>query len=142
MLSFQIVLALWLCLISRQGLASELVVIVHPSNPVKNISASKAANLFLIPGATWSDGSPVIPIDLRQPTAPRSDFYLTVSGKNSSLIKTYWARAIFTGTGYPPAEFNTTADVVKYVSETPGAIGYIPKESLTEQVKVVLNIHQ
>jgi hypothetical protein len=40
-------------------------------------------------------------------------------------IKAYWQKQIFSGRGVPPEEKKSDEEVLKYVTENPGAVGYI-----------------
>ena len=44
----------------------------------------------------------------------------------------------YTGKGKPPKKFSSSEEVIKWVSRTEGAIGYIDGKSLNKSVKVVL----
>jgi len=49
----------------------------------------------------------------------------------------YWTARHFVGKGVPPREFSSTAEVIRFVQSTPGAIGYIDENDLVPQVSVI-----
>lgn len=112
--------------------AGDIAVIANSNVANQGISHARLANLFLVPGASWPDGQLAVPVDLKLPVSLKSSFYQALSGRSPSQIRAYWARQIFTGTGAPPIELATVLDVVRKVAETPGAIGYVPRESFLE----------
>ena len=67
----------------------------------------------------------------------RQRFTLEIYGKQVIAISAYWQQMIFSGKGVPPPEKSTDADVVAYVRDTPGAIGYVWAGADTSSVKVV-----
>lgn len=110
--------------------AGEIAVVAHPSVAGGAVSQARLVNLFLIPGASWPDGQVALPIDLKLPSSIKADFYKLVSGRSQNQLRTYWARQVFTGAGTPPVELNSAFEVIRKVSTTPGAIGYVPRDAI------------
>ena len=67
----------------------------------------------------------------------RQRFTLEIYGKQVIAISAYWQQMIFGGKGVPPPERTSDADVVAFVRDTPGAIGYAWSGSDLSGVKVV-----
>ena len=63
---------------------------------------------------------------------------LTLTGKSSAQIKTYWSRQMFTGQSQPPAEASSAEEVVKLVGKDPNLIGYVDKALLKDNPVIVL----
>lgn len=125
-------------LLAQDTLAGEMAVIVHPATNVRSVTQEEVANYFLLPGLKWADGAPVRAFDLRNPPSVRSDFYQTISGKTLPNLRIYWARLIFTGQGYPPKELESVTEILMKVSETPGAIAYVPAQYVHSGVRILL----
>lgn len=120
--------------------SSDFKVIVHPDNPVDNLSAKDVSNLLLKKKTKWdSDGFKVAadPIDLEGSSATRESFSRAVHGRSVSSIKSYWQRKIFSGSDVPPPEVGKDTDVVAYVKQRPGAIGYISAGARLDGVKEI-----
>lgn len=47
---------------------------------------------------------------------------------------------IYVGKGVPPSQLPTTAEMIRLVSGTPGAIGYVDEADLKGDVKAALNV--
>lgn len=105
---------------------AEWVIIVHPQNSINNLSPEQARNLFLGRDTHFPDGHKAHPIDL-PPGREREAFYLRVTGKNASQIKSHWAKLIFTGKGQSPQEAHDGSTALTWVATDPEAIGYLDK---------------
>ena len=117
--------------------ASSYKLIVHPSNPATQISRMKVGEIFLKKMPRWPDGMPVAPVELSGKSPVRQRFSLEIYGKPVIAISAYWQQMIFGGRGVPPPEKPTDADVVVFVRETPGAIGYVWSGADVSGVRVV-----
>jgi ABC-type phosphate transport system substrate-binding protein len=101
-------------------------VIVHAANPTKQVSKQELSQLFLKKVKQWKDNNEVIlPVDLVDNSPIRQKFSEMIHGREVASIKAYWQKQIFSGRGVPPEEKKSDEEVLKYVSENPGAVGYI-----------------
>ncbi len=127
------------CALATGAVHAEVVVIAHPDTPVKQIDSGQAAQIFLKQAQTWPDGRPIAPVDIKDGSPLRSEFYTRIVGRNPGQMRAYWARQMFTGMGVPPKEVADAADVVKLVGRTPGTVGYVGANSVDPSVKVILD---
>lgn len=116
-----------------------VVIIANRAVPVEKLDPNQATQIFLKQMQTWPDGKPIQPIDIKEGSPLRMEFYTKVTGRSAGQLRAYWARQAFTGMGFPPREVATAADVNKVVQATPGAVGYIDKKNAESGVKVVLD---
>jgi ABC-type phosphate transport system substrate-binding protein len=58
-------------------------------------------------------------------------------GENPDEFRTRWRKAVFTGQGAMPKEFNSERALLEYVAATPGAIGYVSRVTADNPVKVL-----
>lgn len=123
-------------LISSSVVMADVTVIVHPS-VASSASADDISRLFLGKRKTLSDGYKVIPLNLSEGNAVRSEFNDKVLGKSDSQLKSYWSKLIFTGKGQPPKEFDSEAEIIKMVKDNPNMIGYVSSGSVTADVKAL-----
>lgn len=117
---------------------SALVVIANPSVAIEKIDTHQVTQIFLKQIQTWPDGKAIQPIDIKEGSPLRTEFYSKITGRSPGQMRAYWARQAFTGMGFAPKEFATADDVSKAVQTTPGAIGYIDKKSALGTAKIVL----
>src|SRR4029450_13853920 len=74
---------------------AELVVIVNPKNPAASLSADQVAQVFLGRSNSFPGGGAATPVDQKEGTALRDEFYTRVTDKNPGQVKAYWAKQMF-----------------------------------------------
>jgi len=117
--------------------AADYVVVVHSSNPVSSLSKTEASRLFLRSSTVWPNGEHVKPVDLAKNSSARAAFTKEILGRSMGAIDQYWTQSVFSGRAIPPPEKRSDAEVVAYVRENPGAIGYVAAGATTDGVKRV-----
>jgi ABC-type phosphate transport system substrate-binding protein len=138
---------LWLSLMSAAlGLSSsrceaELVVIVSVNSPVTALTENQVADIYLGRTSQLPGGAQVLPIDLADDAANRSNFYRIVCGKSPAQLRAYWSKLIFTGGGQPPREVADAEAMKRLVASGGNAIGYVDRSQLDPTVKAVLALH-
>jgi len=105
--------------------AQSFLIIVNEANPVDAIQKSEISKILLKKTTKWDNGETILPIDLEKKSKARSAFTKDVHGRSVSSIKDYWKRQVISGDGVPPPEVATDTDVLKFVMNNPGAIGYV-----------------
>ncbi|MGB5246255.1 MAG: hypothetical protein WBN34_06880 [Woeseia sp.] len=119
--------------------APEVVVIASSSSPISTASPADIARLFL--GKTKSvNGQTLTPVDQSKSSDVASRFYSDVVGKNSSQMRAYWSKLVFTGKGKPPQELGSSAAVLAAVAADPALIGYIEASAVNDSVKVLMTV--
>lgn len=85
------------------------------------------------------EGVSVIPVNSTQTTSLRNRFLEKYLSQNENEYSAYWTVRRFIGKGTPPKEFASVTDIITYVAETPGAIGYIDTDliSVPSSVKII-----
>jgi hypothetical protein len=53
-----------------------------------------------------------------------------------------WDRLVFSGTGQAPLVVNSPGEMRRRVEETPGGIGYLPSDYLSDSVSIVEVVEQ
>jgi len=121
------------------GSDSSYNIIIHTTNPVSELTVAKISTYFLKKSTKWGNGKTVNPVHLKRSSVIRKQFTQEVIGKTPGRLETYWQRQIFSGREVPPLEKPTDAEVIRYIQETPSAIGYVSKETKldTSQVKIL-----
>ncbi len=117
------------------AIAAEFVIVANPSVAATSVSRAEASRMFLRLQTTWPEGGHVKPVDQSKSSPVREAFSREVLGKSVASVEQYWTQTIFSGRAVPPVEKRADADVVAYVRETPGAIGYVSASASTEGVK-------
>ncbi len=122
-------------LMSSVALA-EVAVVVNNTN-ANSLANSDISRIFLGKMKSFPDGSSTIPVNLESGSTVRGELKEKALGKSSSQIKACWSKQVFSGKGKPPKEFASDADIISFVSATPGAIGYVDATSVNDKVKVI-----
>lgn len=112
-------------LIVNKGLASE------------KIDAATLKSVFLGKKTSWSGTGGRVTLAVLKAGAVADDFLKTAVDMSTSSFNNYWRRLAMTGGGTAPRSFEKDEEVLKYVAETPGAIGFIDSASVDASVAVV-----
>jgi len=124
-----------LVLLSSSAFAG-IVVIVHPSN-TNNIDAASIKQIFTGKASSYDDSSEAIPLNLGPKNAATDEFNDKVLRKSAKQLKAYWSKKMFTGSGMPPKEIGSDAEMVKLIATNPNLIGYVSAEAVDASVRVV-----
>lgn len=105
----------------------DLVVIAHPALP----KTDRITLQRLYTGRAVSIGQQsVAPVNLPAGHPARDEFLQWVMEQNEEQYTGYWLVRRYVGKGSPPQELGSIDEVVKYVSTTPGAVGYVPSSKV------------
>ena len=115
-------------------MAEDIVVIGNRSVPASQLSAGEIKKIYLGKKKVWSNGLKVVFVKLGKGDVSKK-FLKKYVKKNQGMFDKYWKKKMFTGSGTPPIVFDKEKDLVKYVSETKGAVGYVSAGSYSESVK-------
>lgn len=112
-------------------------VVVHPDNPFVSLTRSQISNYLLKKKSRWKNGWQVDPVDLGSRSSVRAEMSQLIHERSVASIKNYWQRQIFSGNNTPPPELETDQEVVDFVKNNRGSIGYVSEDFDTDDVKVV-----
>lgn len=122
--------------------ARQLVVIVHNSSPVAQLSATEAKAYYIKRQQQWTDGSKVRPV--QQLGEARDAFLKKVLGMSNTEFERYWLERKYAAAESPPKQVDSDEDVIRFVAAMKGAIGFVQGTSLDEssksKVKAVLKV--
>lgn len=130
-----ILAVLWMA--SMVVYADEVVIIVHPSNALTEISVDDVKKIYLGKKKFFPGGGKVVPGDQPKGTESRKFFYGGIIGRSESKLKSYWSRLIFTGKGSPPKVVGFDRIVKEWVANKPKAMGYIMRSEADDTVKIL-----
>jgi ABC-type phosphate transport system substrate-binding protein len=116
--------------------AGELAVVINPETPVNSLKKADVKKMFLGKKTLWENGENILPVVLK--SGPLHEVFLKELIEKTPLqFSMYWKRIIFTGRGIGPKSFETESELLKYVAETKGAVGYADASASFGDVKVV-----
>ncbi len=112
------------------------MVIAHPDTQIGTVSKGRLRQIYLNRSKKWSDGGRIhLTILANTPTTVIfMDKYL---GKSCTQFDRYWKRQLFSGKGIPPEYFSSLKDLLDYIRNTKGAIGFIDSDIPPEGVSIL-----
>ncbi len=126
-----------LCMLSSFPASADLVLVVSADSGIGRLSHDEVVNIFLGRYRKLPNGATALPLDIDGDSQERRSFYQRLLGKPLAEINAYWSRLIFSGRTPPPEAVPTQQAVLLRVTSDPVAIGYVERENLIRQVKVV-----
>jgi ABC-type phosphate transport system substrate-binding protein len=116
---------------------AEVVAVVSANSKVVTLTTDQVADIFLGKTNRFPDGSKATPLDQKEGSAERGEFYLEFAGKSAAQVKAHWSKIIFTGRGEPPAEVADGQAAREAVAQNLDAIVYIDRSLVDDTVRVV-----
>lgn len=132
-----LVITILLCL--AKNAFAQVAVITNPSVEKNDITSGELLDFYSRDVRVWKNGDPVIVFDLKLKSEIKSTFY-SFLGKSTSRMKSIWMKKMLSGEGDPPEALETEEAMLEKVASTPGAIGFVSKSKVTENVKVLVVI--
>jgi ABC-type phosphate transport system substrate-binding protein len=113
-------------------------IIINSSNSTTSLSKSEVSKLFLKKKTKWDNGISVMPVDLEANSKVRQNFSQEIHEKSVGAVRSYWQQAAFSGAASTPPEKSNDQEVIDFVENNSGAIGYISSTtSIISGVKVL-----
>lgn len=107
----------------RSQESAKIAIIVNSGFPRAELSVGEIKDIYL--GRTQSMGQVrIIPTDQKD-SAIQAAFLKEFVGVTLSTYKNYWLKKVFGDGAVPPRSLANSNETIKFVSETPGAIGYL-----------------
>lgn len=119
-------------------LNAEVNVIVNKGVQVKELDAGTMRKIFLGKRTSWSNGERIKLVTLTKGKT-YMQFVKDILHMTPQQYSLHWKRALFSGTGMPPKSLNTEEEIIQYVAENEGAIGFVGVDTQDENI-VKVNI--
>lgn len=116
---------------------AKLVVVVSKNNGVNELSKEQVVNIYMGRYSDVANKNSLVPVDYPENTSTKSAFYQALVGQSEKRIKSYWSRLLFSGRARPPISMKNAAEIAKKMQTNSSLIAYLPKEELTEEMKIV-----
>lgn len=133
------ILFLFLALNLTVAKADELWLVVGHETPTVNLSNKELENIFLRKSLMGKNGLSWIPLNLPAENSLRKAFSETLFKIQGDALETYWNEQYFNGIS-PPYVVGSEEAVIRFVSSTPGALGYILPCHSDARVKVLFKL--
>jgi len=125
-----------LCL-ATLAVHAEVVPVVSAKSPVTMLSQYQVADIFLGKTVRFPDGMQAVPIDQKEGSPARTEFYEVYANKSPAQLKAHWSKIVFTGRGKPPLSVADGIAARKLVAADPRAIAYIDRSEVDGSVRVL-----
>lgn len=116
--------------------AGEILIVANPSVTVESLTKEVVADIYLNTKTRW-DNDEKIRVVILKTGATHDLFIKEIVNTTAERLTTLWKKVVFTGTGTPPKIVKEEKDVIAFVAENPGAIGYIDAATPHDGVNVI-----
>lgn len=116
--------------------AVELV--THAEVTESRLTTSQLRAIFSMRQTRWSDGQPIQVFVLPSDDPLHASFTRQFLKMFPYQLDAIWNRQRYSGIGSTPVIVNSATELQQLLLQTPGAIGYMPQELLSDGLKVVI----
>ena len=131
--------AVVLALFSGVSSAADVAVIAHRAVPVDTLDRQRLLDFYTGDIRSWTDETAVVVLDLKPKGESKYLFYEFL-GKSPSRMKSIWMKNLLSGESRPPESMGTEDDLLRKVAATPGAVGFVARAKVTDEVKTLIVI--
>jgi ABC-type phosphate transport system substrate-binding protein len=123
---------------AAQTASPALAIVVHPSNPVENLTFSELRRIFMLDTQTWPHGRKITVV-LREKGQPeRADAIRLICGLSEGDFDKHILFRTFQGSvNIGPRSIQSAAAMLRFVYSAPGAIGYVAADQVDATVKTL-----
>jgi len=132
-------LLLMVLLISvHSAVAEDIVVVSRKGSPAPTpITRYVLSAIFGMRLTTWPDGSAIRVFVLPDDNPIHTLFCKQILHIFPHQLRTAWDRLVYSGTGQAPVVLSSEQEMQTRIAKTPGAIGYLTKETLDENIAIL-----
>lgn len=120
---------------SSSTLAADILLVCNKGVAASSIAPDDIKRIYLGKMSRWEDGTKVNFVLLKDETL--KPFLSTYVKKSPKQFAKFWKKQVFTGKGKMPPTLSKAREVVDFVANTQGGIGFVPAGTSTDQVKVL-----
>lgn len=116
---------------------SDVVVITSPSIGEHTIARSTLRAMFGMRLSKWSDGTPVRVFVMKDDSVEHASFSKNILQVFPHQLRLSWDRQVFSGQGQYPEQVASMQDMISRIASTPGAVGYVKANEVTNNVRIL-----
>lgn len=121
-----------------RDLADSLGIVVNRSNPVENLSVAELRKIFLGEQSHWSNGRRISVVMLEPGRQERQVVLTQICRMDDKDFDKHYSQGLSSGEIHAsPKTLASAAEVLKYVYNVPGAIGYVRVTEADDSVKIL-----
>lgn len=137
---FILIIALLYAGLARAEQRPPVIAVIVPTQEQVDklkLTPSSLKLIYLRKQLFWPNGKRIIPVNLQSEHNLRSQFSQAVLGSLPKQQIDYWNGLYFNGI-QPPHSVNSEEAVIRFVTDTKSAIGYVNACAVDERVKILL----
>ena len=126
---------------------TSIAVIISIDNPIAfkdnpSLSANQVKSYFLRKiKKRWPETNKnILPVDRKKACPEQELFYSGILNMNASEVETYFIEKQYQTGEEPPNKFSTDKEIIDFVGDEIGAIGYINTNSLSTEAKTKVKV--
>lgn len=116
---------------------AEEVVVVNPDVMRETLSKNALRAIFGMRLRTWPDGQPIKVFVFKDNNPIHANFAKSQLSIFPHQLRRAWDRLVYSGTGQAPSQVNSVEDMREAIAATPGAIGYMEADRVTDRIRVL-----
>jgi ABC-type phosphate transport system substrate-binding protein len=118
------------------GSAGDVLIISNKSVSAESLTSDDVKKIFVGKKTRWDDNKKINFVILEN-DGIHKDFLREYVKRTPAQYRRFWKKQVFTGKGRRPISFKVEKDMIEYVANTSGAIGYVSTTASTDDVKVL-----
>jgi len=116
-----------------------IAVVANPKAPAIALDRTSLRDIFLKRIVIDGAGSALVPLNLPPDDPLRAAFASVLIGKTPDALQRYWNERYFQGVS-PPYVVRSQEAMLRFIAETPGALGYVASCQVDDRVRVVAEL--
>ena len=107
-----------------------IIIITNNDLQLTSISKSELKQIYFGQKKFWANNAPIYPTTLsnRKMKKETKPFFTEILNTTKRKYTKKWLKITFSGSGRAPKRFKKVSNLIYFISETPGAIGFIPEK--------------
>ena len=115
--------------------SESVVPTVNAENIQNSISKNGLSAIFKMRLRQWQDDSPITVFVLDDDDPVHRKFCKEILNVFPHQMRRAWNKLVFSGSGQAPIKLESKEAMLEKISTTPGAIGYMSKNKITDEIK-------
>lgn len=126
-----------LCYVLPVAACAQEVVVANPTVPNRALPRNVVRAIFGMRLRIWPDGTPVRVFVLHDESPIHRRFLKETLHVYPHQLRRAWDRLVYSGMGQAPVRLRSEDEMRLRVSSTPGAIGYLSEQMVSEDMHTV-----
>ena len=121
-----------------QAGSDALAIIVHRANPIDTLGSAELRRIFMLESQTWPQGRRITVVLREKGQAEREEALRAICGLSEADYERHVLLQTFRGAvTRGPRSIQSASLMLRFIFNTPGAIGYVRADEVDNTVKVV-----